>query len=252
MVLEISDALQSIGWTSPPCPGRTGSGAGAWTAPRPCGRWPRIPGVYVPSLYRPRYEADGTFAGLDRLDEAAPRRVTARIAADFETHVRGIRQIVPEHRDRLRPGPARGHARLHARLSLLPGRDAVPAAARARAGSGDRRRRGDPAGDRLRGDRADEPLRPPTTRTSTRSRRSSTGATRRSCLAAEHARRRLHRRAGRRHRTGRPAVRLHVRARGRQPAAARHDQQGRERRGDRSLRRAGLRAAAGAPSSSTS
>jgi hypothetical protein len=35
--------------------------------------------------------------------------------------------------------------------------------------------------------------------------------------------------------------RLHLRARGRQPAAARHDQQGRQRRGDRPLRPAGLR-----------
>ena len=46
-------------------------------------------------------------------------------------------------------------------------------------------------------------------------------------VAAEHARRRLHRRAGRRHRSGRPARRLHLRARGGQPAAARRHQQGR-------------------------
>lgn len=55
----------------------------------------RIAGVYVPSLYRPRYQADGTFAALESLDGAAPARVAGRIAADFETKVRGIRQIVP-------------------------------------------------------------------------------------------------------------------------------------------------------------
>jgi radical SAM superfamily enzyme YgiQ (UPF0313 family) len=50
--------------------------------------------VYVPSLYRPRYLPDGRSEGLDRLD-SAPAIVTARIAADFETRVRGIRQLVP-------------------------------------------------------------------------------------------------------------------------------------------------------------
>jgi radical SAM superfamily enzyme YgiQ (UPF0313 family) len=46
-------------------------------------------------MYSPRYEADGRFQGLDRIDAAAPETVTARIAADFETTVHGIRQIVP-------------------------------------------------------------------------------------------------------------------------------------------------------------
>ena len=94
VVLEISDVLQSLGWHRRVC--------------GPDGQWLRgvdrattlralagIPGVYVPSLYQPRYAVDGMFAALDRLDEAAPARVTGRIAADFETRVRGIRQIVP-------------------------------------------------------------------------------------------------------------------------------------------------------------
>jgi hypothetical protein len=86
-------------------------------------------------------------------------------AADHRPHRRRLRDPGPrhpparaEHRHRLRPRPARGHARLHARLPLLPGRDAVPAAARARPGRRDRGREGDPQGDRLRGDRPDEPL----------------------------------------------------------------------------------------------
>jgi hypothetical protein len=51
--------------------------------------------VYVPSFYRPRYLADGRFEGLDRLDEAASPSIAGRIAADFQTNVRGIRQLVP-------------------------------------------------------------------------------------------------------------------------------------------------------------
>jgi radical SAM family uncharacterized protein len=54
-----------------------------------------IPGVYVPSLYAPRYNADGSIAGIERLDPAAPAAIIGRIAADFETTVRGIRQLVP-------------------------------------------------------------------------------------------------------------------------------------------------------------
>jgi radical SAM family uncharacterized protein len=94
VVLEISEVLHSLGWQR-----RVAEPSGEWrrgvdraTALRALAG---IPGVYVPSLYEPRYETDGTFAALDRLDEAAPARVTGRIAADFETHVRGIRQIVP-------------------------------------------------------------------------------------------------------------------------------------------------------------
>ena len=92
-VLEISDALERIGWRR-----RLG----------PTGEWlrgvaradallalARIPGVYVPSLYRPHYNLDGSFARLEPLVAEAPPRITGRIAADFETNVHGIRQLVP-------------------------------------------------------------------------------------------------------------------------------------------------------------
>jgi radical SAM family uncharacterized protein len=100
VVLEISDTLESIGWNL-----RLQVEAGATGA---AGEWHRgatrtaalralaaIPGVYVPSFYRPRYLVDGRFDGLERLQDAAPTTVTGRIAADFETTVHGIRQLVP-------------------------------------------------------------------------------------------------------------------------------------------------------------
>ncbi|GAP14589.1 radical SAM family uncharacterized protein [Longilinea arvoryzae] len=40
-----------------------------------------IPGVYVPSLYRPHYQADGTIEGIERLHPAAPEKITKRILA---------------------------------------------------------------------------------------------------------------------------------------------------------------------------
>jgi radical SAM family uncharacterized protein len=93
VVLEISDALERIGWPRRPSP------AGEWRRGVPRREalvaLAGIPGVYVPSLYRPHYRPDGAFERLERLDEAAPSQITARIAADFETVVRGIRQIVP-------------------------------------------------------------------------------------------------------------------------------------------------------------
>ena len=94
VVLEISEVLQSLGWHRRVC-GRDGQSRRGVDRATTLRALARIPGVYVPSLYEPRYEADGTFAALDRLDEAAPPSVAGRIAADFETRVRGIRQIVP-------------------------------------------------------------------------------------------------------------------------------------------------------------
>ena len=94
VVLEISDILKSLGWDRRPDPstGDWHRGVDRATVLRALAG---IPGVYVPSLYRPRYQADGHFGGLDRLDAAAPAVVTGRIAADFETVVHGIRQLVP-------------------------------------------------------------------------------------------------------------------------------------------------------------
>jgi radical SAM family uncharacterized protein len=94
VVREISDVLRSLGWHR-----RLDSFTGKWhrgvTRATVLRALAGIPGVYVPSLYRPRYLADGRFEGLDRLDAAAPAVVTGRIAADFETVVHGIRQLVP-------------------------------------------------------------------------------------------------------------------------------------------------------------
>ena len=92
-VLEISDALERMGWHR-----RRGS-AGEWrrgvTRAAALKSLARIPGVYVPALYRPHYNSDGTFARLEPLDAEAPPQITGRIAADFETEVHGIRQLVP-------------------------------------------------------------------------------------------------------------------------------------------------------------
>jgi radical SAM family uncharacterized protein len=92
-VLEMSDALESVGWhrrldrTADPL--RAGARAEAIKA------LARIPGVYVPSLYRPHYMPDGTFARLEPLVEDAPQAVTGRVISDFETVVHGVRQLVP-------------------------------------------------------------------------------------------------------------------------------------------------------------
>ncbi|MGZ6338797.1 MAG: TIGR03960 family B12-binding radical SAM protein [Candidatus Limnocylindrales bacterium] len=93
-VLEISDLLERLGWhrreVGPD--GRVRRGAGRRQVLRALAR---VPGVYVPSLYRPHYLQDGTCAGMERHDDGVPARVTRRIVADFETNVRGIRQLVP-------------------------------------------------------------------------------------------------------------------------------------------------------------
>ena len=94
VVLEISDLLKSLGWHRrlDPATGEWHRGVDRATVLRALAG---IPGVYVPSLYRPRYRADGTFDGLDRLEDAVPAAIRGRIAADFETTVHGIRQLVP-------------------------------------------------------------------------------------------------------------------------------------------------------------
>jgi len=97
VVLEISDALEVLAWnrrvgTTPATDGEWRRGVGRTTVLRALAA---IPGVYVPSFYRPRYLADGRFDVLDRLDNSAAARVSGRIASDFETGVRGIRQLVP-------------------------------------------------------------------------------------------------------------------------------------------------------------
>ena len=94
VVLEISEALERIGWTE-----RTLDPDG--TLRRGCSRrdamraLAAIDGVYVPSLYRPVYHPDGRIERIERHDDAVPATVVRRIVADFETNVRGIRQVVP-------------------------------------------------------------------------------------------------------------------------------------------------------------
>ena len=94
VVIEISDLLNSLDWRRrlDPETGEWHRGVDRATVLRALAG---IPGVYVPSLYRPRYFADGRFDGLDRLGAAAPPTITSRISADFETVVHGIRQLVP-------------------------------------------------------------------------------------------------------------------------------------------------------------
>ncbi|MGZ6267556.1 MAG: radical SAM protein, partial [Candidatus Limnocylindrales bacterium] len=94
VVLEMSDVLERLGWHRRELgpDGRPRRGVSRRGALRALAS---IPGVYVPSLYRPHYNEDGTYAGTERHDDAVPPTVGGRIAADFETCVRGIRQLVP-------------------------------------------------------------------------------------------------------------------------------------------------------------
>ena len=46
-------------------------------------RLAQVEGVYVPRFYKPEYNADGTLAAFNRLDERAPGRVRRRILRDF-------------------------------------------------------------------------------------------------------------------------------------------------------------------------
>ena len=54
----------------------------------------KIGGVYVPSLYSPEYNADGTLAAM-RVSDGAPERVTKRIIEDFESSCFPADAIVP-------------------------------------------------------------------------------------------------------------------------------------------------------------
>jgi radical SAM family uncharacterized protein len=94
VVLEISDVLERLGWHR-----RERSPSGEWhrgvSRAAALRAIAAIPGVYVPSLYEPRYTPDGSISAIERLDPAAPAAVSGRIAADFETTVRGIHQLVP-------------------------------------------------------------------------------------------------------------------------------------------------------------
>lgn len=56
----------------------------------------RIPGIYVPSLYEPVYNADGTLAELKvREGSGAPELVTKRIVQDFDKAYYPVKTIIP-------------------------------------------------------------------------------------------------------------------------------------------------------------
>ncbi len=54
----------------------------------------KIPGVYVPSLYEPRYDDDGTIMAVE-IKGNAPERVTKRIVENFDESFFPTNQIVP-------------------------------------------------------------------------------------------------------------------------------------------------------------
>lgn len=54
----------------------------------------RLPGIYVPSLYRPRYREDGTLAEVEPL-EGAPLPVRKRVLADLNSSLHPRRPLVP-------------------------------------------------------------------------------------------------------------------------------------------------------------
>jgi radical SAM superfamily enzyme YgiQ (UPF0313 family) len=159
VVLEIGDSLEAIGWhrrcreDGRPA-GSPASGRQPRVGPGEGGRrdgalrrqalreLARIPGVYVPSLYRPVYAPGGTFDRLEPLEPEAPPQITARIAADFETNARAIRQLVPNLAivfDRAQLEVMRGCTRgcrfCQAGMSYRPVRERDPAVALAAAGA---------------------------------------------------------------------------------------------------------------------
>lgn len=54
-----------------------------------------ISGIYVPSLYAPRYDAAGDFCGMERLDEAAPAVVYKRLMRDMDEAGTMEKPVVP-------------------------------------------------------------------------------------------------------------------------------------------------------------
>lgn len=54
-----------------------------------------ISGIYVPSLYVPRYDENGDFCGMERLDETAPSVVYKRVVKDMDAAETMEKPIVP-------------------------------------------------------------------------------------------------------------------------------------------------------------
>ena len=105
--------------------------AGGAVAPTCSARWPRSPGVYVPSCYEAALEAGRRVASVRPAVPGAPgggeahHRRPGRVAVSHAA-------ARPAHRGGARPAQRRGLPGLHARVPLLPGGDDHPA----RCGSG--------------------------------------------------------------------------------------------------------------------
>src|SRR6266851_5600148 len=105
-----------------------------------------VPGVYVPSLFRPRYGPDRTLAALEPL-KPGYETVVRRVIPDLNLVPQAEKPIVPFMQA------------VHDRLPLLPGGDDHAAHAAARSQPGEAHCRGGPGSDGLRGGRLPQPLR---------------------------------------------------------------------------------------------
>lgn len=54
-----------------------------------------IPGIYVPQLYEPQYNQDGTFDRLEKLYEGAPDRITKDICMELDNAPYPMKPVVP-------------------------------------------------------------------------------------------------------------------------------------------------------------
>ena len=68
--------------------------AGGWTKTQFLREAAQIPGIYVPSLYRPSYGPDGRLAAVTPLD-GAPERLTKRIVSDLDRAFYPVHDLVP-------------------------------------------------------------------------------------------------------------------------------------------------------------
>lgn len=76
--------------------------AAGWSKAEFLRRAALIGGVYVPSLYTPEYNGDGTLKAMHAAP-GAPERITKRIVTDFENSCFPVGRDRPLHGDRARP-----------------------------------------------------------------------------------------------------------------------------------------------------
>ncbi len=55
----------------------------------------RIPGIYVPSMYKPSYHEDGTLASFDPIYDDVPKKITKEIVLDFDCAPYPEKPLVP-------------------------------------------------------------------------------------------------------------------------------------------------------------